>query len=59
MSQLPPRSRSRFGLALAAYAILGGLTWFTLDGRVRIFILILLAGLAVKTWVDVRRRELE
>src|SRR5262249_48336742 len=37
--------------ALAAYAILALLATFTLDGKLRIFIWILMGGLAIKTWI--------
>jgi len=52
-------SRKRFYQALGAYTVLGLVAGLTLDGNLRWFILILLAGLAVKTWVDQRRRELD
>jgi hypothetical protein len=54
-----PAARSRFSKALAAYAVLGLLSYTTLDGNVRWFLLILLGGLAIKSWVDLRRRELD
>lgn len=52
----PLRKRLRF--ALAIYALLGTAAWFTLDGRFRWIVLILMAGLAVKSWIAVRRDEL-
>ena len=52
-----PTARSRFYKALGAYAVLAALTWTTLDGNLRWFILIVLAGLALKTWVHLRRLE--
>ncbi|MGP8245673.1 MAG: hypothetical protein ACLQVN_14290 [Bryobacteraceae bacterium] len=46
-------SRSpRFGSAMAAYAVLALLAAFTLDGGLmRDAVWILLAGLALKTWI--------
>ncbi len=41
----------RFYAALGGYAILAVLAVFTLDGLLRSAVLILLAGLAVKTWI--------
>jgi hypothetical protein len=43
--------RQRFLAALGAYAILALLAGFTLDGILRTAVLILLAGLTVKTWI--------
>jgi diacylglycerol kinase len=59
MSTPDPATRKRFYRALGAYAVLGLAAARTLEGNLRWFILILLAGLAVKSWVDVRRRELD
>ncbi len=59
MSSPDPAARSRFYKALVAYAILGTLACTTLDGKWRWFILILLAGLALKSWVHLRRLESE
>jgi hypothetical protein len=52
----PLRKRLRF--ALAIYFLVGVLAWFTLDGRFRWIVLILMAGLAVKSWIAARREEL-
>ena len=41
----------RFYLALAAYGVLAMLALVTLDGRIRLVTLILLAGLALRTWL--------
>lgn len=46
--------RQRFFAALGAYAVLAVLTGFTLDGILRSAVLILLAGLALKTWIAYR-----
>ncbi len=37
--------------AMSAYAVLAGLAAFTLDGAFRYAVWILMAGLAVKTWI--------
>jgi len=41
----------RLLLALSAYAVLALLAAFTLDGALRLAVWILMAGLAVKTWI--------
>jgi hypothetical protein len=43
--------RQRLFAALSGYAVLALLAGFTLDGVLRSAVLILLAGLAVKTWI--------
>ena len=52
----PLRKRLRY--ALAIYLLIGAAAWFTLDGQFRWIVLILIAGLAVKSWIGVRREEL-
>jgi hypothetical protein len=47
---------SRFAAALAAYAILALLATFTLSGKPRTAIWILMAGLAVKTCIAYKAR---
>ncbi len=42
---------ARFYSALAAYAALALLAAFTLDGVLRLAVWILMAGLALKTWI--------
>ncbi|MBI1898788.1 MAG: hypothetical protein HYZ57_06115 [Acidobacteria bacterium] len=42
---------NRLIAALSVYAVLALLARFTLDGKIRIAVWILLAGLAVKTWL--------
>jgi len=59
MSSSDLTARSRFYKALVAYAILGTLAWTTLDGSWRWFVLILLAGLVLKSWVHLKRLESE
>jgi hypothetical protein len=46
----------RFALSLAAYALLALLAWFTLDGAMRSAVLVLMAGLAIKTCIAWRAR---
>lgn len=46
--------RQRFFAALGAYSVLAVLAGFTLDGLLRSAVLILLAGLALKTWIAYR-----
>ena len=44
--------QQRFGSAMAAYAVLAILAAFTLDGGLmRNAVWVLLAGLAIKTWI--------
>ena len=50
---LADREKLRWGLA--AYGILAALAGLTLRGPLRIAVLILLAGLAVKTWIGILR----
>jgi hypothetical protein len=59
MPSSEPTARTRFYKALVAYALLGTLAWTTLDGSWRWFVLIVLAGLALKSWVHLRRLESE
>jgi hypothetical protein len=49
----------RFQIAIAVYAVIAILEWFTLDGRVRIVAFAVLALFAVRTVAHQRRRELE
>jgi len=51
--------RSRLKWALAAYAAIGVVAGFVLEGTLRWMVLLLLAGLAVKSWLAVRSEELE
>lgn len=44
----------RLFAAMAAYAVLATLAGFTLDGKLRYFIWILMAGLAIKTYAAYR-----
>jgi len=43
--------RQRLRAAFASYALLALLSGLTLDGKLRVFLLLFLAGLAVKTWI--------
>ena len=47
----PHPMKARLVAAMACYATLALLSAFTLDGVFRIGVWILLAGLAVKTWI--------
>ena len=47
--------RQRLKWALGAYAALAALAWFTLDGSFRYIVLIILAALALKSYIAVRR----
>ncbi len=50
---VPGREKLKWGIA--AYAVLAALAGLTLRGPFRIAVLILLAGLAVKTWIGILR----
>jgi len=45
---------ARFVSAMCAYAVLATLAGLTLDGKLRIFIWVLLAGFALKTYAAYR-----
>ncbi len=51
--------RPRFKWALGAYAAIAAAAALTLDGVFLWIVLIVLAALAVKSWIAVRREELE
>lgn len=51
--------RSRLKWALGAYAAIALLAWFTLDGALRYVVLVVLAALAAKSYIHVRRQEAE
>jgi len=50
--------RKRLGYALGIYLVLGLAAWFTLDGDFRWIVLVVMAALAIKSWVAVRREDL-
>ncbi len=50
---------NRFYLAMGFYALLAVLAVFTLEGKFRLAILVFLAGLAVKTWLVILRKDEE
>lgn len=52
-------ARRRLKLAFACYAGLALLAGVTLDGSLRLLVLVLLAFFAFKSWLAVRREELE
>lgn len=54
---LKPLTSTRMAVAYACYAILALLAAFTLDGKIRLVIFIVLAGLAVKTWIAYLRES--
>lgn len=43
---------------MTVYLLIGAAAWFTLDGDFRWIVLILMAALAIKSWVAVLRDEL-
>jgi diacylglycerol kinase len=49
--------RSRLKYAYLSYALLGAAAAVTLDGNFRVIILLLLAALAFKSWLAVKRQE--
>jgi chromate transport protein ChrA len=49
----------RLRYAMVAYAVLALLAALTLDGKLRIFILLLLAVLAFKSWIADKARRNE
>jgi hypothetical protein len=49
----------RFYIAMGAYAVLGLLAGFTLDGKIRIATLIFLAGLAARTAIHHYRTRID
>ncbi len=55
----PGNSGKRLKAAFACYAGLAVLAGFTLDGAMRLLVWFLLAVLALKSWIAVRREELE
>jgi hypothetical protein len=54
-----PPSANRLLIAMILYGLLAVSSFFTLDGNVRIFLLIVLFGLALKTWAVHERQKLE
>jgi hypothetical protein len=51
--------KSRLIAAMACYAALAVLAAFTLQGIFKVSVWILLAGLAVKTWISAKIRKSE
>lgn len=51
--------RPRLKYALAAYAAIAVLAWFSLDAPLSYMVLIVLAALAAKSYIAVRRQESE
>ncbi|MBK9169695.1 MAG: hypothetical protein IPM24_19855 [Bryobacterales bacterium] len=54
---LPPGRRPSLLTVAGAYAALTGLAVVTLDGKLRLAVLVLFAGLAVKTWIAWKQRD--
>ena len=52
-------STNRLLVAMVLYGVLAASAFFTLDGDVRIVVLILFIGLALKTWAVHERQRLE
>ena len=48
---LKPLTSTRIAAAYACYAVLALLAAFTLDGKIRLITFIVLAALAIKTWI--------
>jgi hypothetical protein len=51
--------KSKFIVGLLIYAVLGVLSWFTLDGNIRIATLVFLAGFALKMYLVVLKRRMD
>lgn len=49
--------RPRLKYALAAYAAIALLAWFTLEAPLSYMVLLVLAALAAKSYIAVRRQE--
>ena len=49
---------NRFFVAMLLYGALAASTFYTLNGRVRVVVLILLGGLTFKTWLAREREKL-
>jgi hypothetical protein len=52
-------SSSRLVVAFLLYGVLAASAFFTLRGEIRVFVLILFAALAVKTWLAHARTQLD
>jgi hypothetical protein len=50
-------TQQRLRAAMTSYAVLALLSALTLDGKLRIFLLILLAALAAKTWIASKKEQ--
>lgn len=55
----PAALRRKLKWALASYAALAALAAFTLDGPLLYAVLLFLGALALRSWIVVRREELE
>jgi hypothetical protein len=52
-------TRARLRQAFAAYAVLAGIGAATLEGDIRLVLLIFLAGLALKSYIACLRNEMD
>jgi hypothetical protein len=50
--------QKRFYWAMGAYGVLASMATFTLDGKLRLAVWILLGGLALKTWIAYKASNL-
>ncbi|MCL4783533.1 MAG: hypothetical protein KJZ70_10910 [Bryobacterales bacterium] len=50
---------NRFFVAILLYGALAASTFYTLNGKVRVVVLILLGGLTFKTWLAREREKLD
>lgn len=53
-----PLNPNRLLIAFLLYGMLAASAFYTLTGNVRIFVLILFAGFAFKTWLEQERKKL-
>jgi hypothetical protein len=51
--------RKRFYRGLGGYAALAVLAWFTLDGDWRLGVLVILGALLAKSWIDLKKSEID
>lgn len=56
---MPGTSTNKLLAAMLLYGALAASSFFTLEGNVRIFVLILFFGLALKTWAVHERQKLD
>ena len=44
-------STRKFAIAIGIYCVLAVIGWFALSGNIRLFLIILLGAMALKTWI--------